>query len=107
MFLLSSTGTSVSALDLGVGYQHGFRPAEDVEPYVTTGVRLFHSSISSQSTNNPGFGVGLGVRTRVAEGHGSGRFEVRYDHFFEDSSGFDGGNAIALKVGFDLWLSSQ
>ena len=101
----SARGTSASALDFVLGVQQGLAPEAAAEPYVTGSVGLFHGNVDPSSTTNPEVGGGFGIRSNVAHGYGSLRFEARFDHYFEDTKGFRGGNAISLKVGFDLWVS--
>lgn len=80
------------------------RPAS---PYVGIGFGWHRLSLGGNSVTRPTVGGAMGVRHRVAGGHGVLRAELRYDHFTkEDTGGFLlPATGIGVRLGFDLLLS--
>jgi hypothetical protein len=116
--LVTGGGSSSSDFELTANYQYNFKkknePSKPMTPYLTGGLGLVSTSFS---TSGPGpdvgatslvYGFGAGLRHRVAEGHGSIRTEVRFDHITEGDDGaavpIPSSNAFGIRVGFDLWM---
>lgn len=87
-------------------------------PFVNGGVGIEHESAatslnSSIGTTRPVFGVGIGVRKSVSDGHGLVRVELRYGHLPErvkeespnSTAVFLATNLISVKLGFDLLVA--
>jgi hypothetical protein len=116
--LVTGGGSSHSDFELTANYQYNFKkksePQKRMTPYLTGGLGLVTSSFDS-SGPGPGvgatslvYGFGAGLRHRVAEGHGSIRTEVRFDHVTEGDDDaavvIPSANAFGIRVGFDLWM---
>jgi hypothetical protein len=112
-----ASGTSDIFLDLGINYanygggdsfysyiltgnyQFNFSPAEVTSLYGTLGGGFHVIGGSGSSESDPLVGLGVGLRKKVADGHGAVRGEVRYDRMI---NGDDSINSFALKLGVDL-----
>jgi len=106
---LSSGGSSIHALRLGVNYQYNFMGGS-THPYVTVGGGMYNVGGESVSATSATFGGGLGLGVPISEDHGRFRVEFRVDHL---SDGKDGGNVVIgaanvfqLMAGFDLWMKN-
>ncbi len=100
----SRSGHNSHFLEATVNYQYNLTPQEATSAYLTAGGGLLTVGGSNETASTSGiFGGGLGVRFRVAEGHGSLRAEARLDRFGESDSIHEG-TMFGLRLGFDLWL---
>ena len=96
----SSFYTVLSTLNV----QFNFSPTAGTTPYATAGGGISVVGGSGSSTeNNAMFGLGVGVRHRISDGHGGLRGELRYDRLVA-SGGADDLNSFGLKLGVDLWI---
>jgi hypothetical protein len=110
--LLSGNG-GIHTFVVTANYQYTFPSEKLSSPYVTAGIGAISAggdvglsgSISAVSAD---FGAGLGVRTKLQNGHGAFRIEARVDHIGE---GKDRGTQViesatlfGVKAGFDIWL---
>jgi hypothetical protein len=100
---------SFSTFQLSANLQYNFANGS-THPYIAVGAGLSRISdddflFSSTHEVAPTFGAGLGVRHRLHHGYGTLRAEVHYDRLVADQDElfFLDGNAITLKLGFDLW----
>ena len=100
---LAVSGETISAFQVSANYQHDFS-ATGSSSYFTVGAGILGQSYESQTHSNLIVGGGLGVRNRVADGHGALRAEMRLDYITEDTRGFVGGLLFGIKFGFDLWM---
>ena len=93
-------------------YQRTLSDEKLSSPYVTAGIGAISAGadlgIGSTSAVSAVFGAGLGLRAKLANGHGALRVEARVDHI---SAGKDRGTEVispatlfGLKGGFDIWL---
>ena len=100
--LLSGSGETFYALVNTLNYQHNFSPG-GVSPYVTAGLGFVTIGDTGNNETNLIVGGALGVRTKVADGHGAFRSELRIDHLNESDArrSFD---SVGLQLGFDLWI---
>jgi hypothetical protein len=116
--LVTGDGSSLTTFELTGNYQynfHGSKPKTST-PYLTGGLGLVSASYNvgtgfgslDVGATSLIYGFGVGMRHRVADGHGSIRTEARFDHLTEGDDGgvvvIESSNLIGLKVGFDLWL---
>jgi hypothetical protein len=100
----SSNGSSSHVIEATINYQYNFQPEEATSAYATVGGGLLSFGGSSGSGATSGlFGGGLGVRVRVADGHGSLRVEARFDRLGE-SDRLSEASLFGLRLGFDLWM---
>ena len=119
-------GSSTLALDAGIQVFHfgghnvytnvvvepmlayAFLREQATSPYVSlsTGWRRIEQGGGSDVTC-PALGGALGIRHRVAAGHGFIRGELRYDHFFQkdNASSVIAESIVGLRLGCDLLLS--
>jgi hypothetical protein len=108
LMLLESSGTSFYVLPLVASYEHHFMPARDVTPYVDFGLGVNVVGGQDDFDTALTLGAGLGMRHRLAHGHGAARVELRFDRVeeFESSGWFSSGgyHQIGAKIGFDLYL---
>lgn len=77
-------------------------------PYFGASVGVLHvSSDYGSHTSNAILGGAIGVRHRVASGHGALRAEFRVDHFFQDdhSDSFSPDNTFGIRFGADLLVT--
>jgi hypothetical protein len=116
----TASGTSDIYLDLGINYasygdgdsyhsyiitgnyQFNFSPMEPTSLYGTLGGGFHNIGGSGDSQTDPLFGLGLGMRHKVSEGHGAVRGELRYDRL--NASDDEAIDSFSLKVGVDLWI---
>ncbi len=105
----SSGGASETLLIGAMSTTYAFS-RERTSPYFTLGAGVLHTAYSSDgafghsdSATNPMAGVGIGVRSLVADEHGQFRAETRYDRIFP--SGGDSTGMFSLRIGFDLFFS--
>lgn len=111
LFYSTDTFTN-NALEMTGNYQWNFGPDRVLAPYLTTGFGFLFQSNELGSTDVSGtsavLGVGLGIRRSIANRAGSLRAELRFDRMTEAKDGavvvVPEGNAISLKLGYDLWL---
>ncbi len=96
--------------------QYNFSASQPLSFYVTAGGGVVRETAKSAkdvpspydlSAMSSVFGGGLGVRRRVAGGHGTLRSEIRYDLVTEGRDGSTlivaKGGVLQLKLGFDVW----
>ena len=101
LFISNSSATTFQGT---VNYQRTFSADAASSPFITVGAGVMVLTGDLNTTTNPMFGGGVGMRSRVSSGHGVLRGEVRVDYIGDDTQGFEGGTAIGLKLGFDLIL---
>jgi hypothetical protein len=106
---LSSNGSSVHALRIGVNYQYNFA-GTSMRPFVTVGGGMYNLGGESVSATSSTIGGGLGFGVPVSDDHGRFRLELRMDHL---NDGKDGGNVVIgaanvyqFTLGFDLWMKN-
>lgn len=108
LMLIEASGTSFYVAPLLASYEHHFAPDADASPYVNFG--LGANVVGGEDDLETGLtlGAGLGVRHRLAHGHGAARVELRFDRIeeFESSGWFSTGGyqQIGARIGFDLYL---
>jgi hypothetical protein len=112
-FSLLSGGGTVHAIDVTANYQHTFPSEKLSAPYVTAGIGAISVGADggfggSANAVSAVFGAGLGMRTKLQNGHGAFRIEARVDHI---TGGKDRGTQVidqatlfGLKGGFDIWV---
>ena len=104
---IAGSGDAFTAVQIAGNFQHAFAAYPKSQPYITLrlGTDLVSGGDSTANALIAGFGIGQRIWT--AEGHGSARFELRYDHIGEaKESGFTlqpALNAFEMRFGFDLW----
>lgn len=106
--LWSVSSTTITNTIVTANYQANLAPRSAVCPYVTLGGGLVNVSYEGDSESTSLVGVGVGLRRTLDNGHGAVRFEARGDHLFgndEEFLEFLEGNALAFKVGFDLFIN--
>lgn len=102
---LSLTANLLYALSPGITapYLTGGLGFVNVGSHIETGFGDFSASATSIT-----LGLGVGLRHRLANGHGAVRGEVRYDRLTEgedhDVVVIDEAGVLSLKFGFDLWM---
>ena len=107
--------TGVSDLDGDVtrilmtgNYQYNFASKSNTSFYLTGGLGFANVSIVDDGATSLMVGAGAGARFRVADGHGSIRTELRYDHVGEGDDGstevIDEAGLIGFRFGFELWM---
>jgi hypothetical protein len=106
--IISGNGDSFTTLQITGNYQHAFGGADTKsQPYVTAGLGTNLVTGGGTSVNALVLGGGVGQRLWVADGHGSVRFELRFDRIGEvKESGFtvqQAMNSFQMRFGFDLW----
>ncbi len=100
----SHSGHNTHMIEATLNYQYNLTPQEATSAYLTAGGGLFTVGGTGENSSTSGLvGGGLGVRFRVAEGHGSLRAEARVDRLGESDSVHEG-TMLGLRLGFDLWL---
>jgi len=99
-----SGGETATSYQVSANLQLNGSSNKPTSTFTNFGVGVAGQSFSDGGrSTNPIIGGGIGVRNRVAEGHGALRGELRYDYIFEDAEGFIGGWFLGLKFGFDLY----
>jgi hypothetical protein len=83
-------------------YQYNFDGKANTFFITGGGGPLFHK-YNRYSATAFIFGGGVGLRQRVADGHGTIREEIRFD-FIPGSSSFPQTFMLGFKFGFDLWF---
>lgn len=105
--MISGGGDSFTTLQLTGNYQHAFGDATKSQPYLTAGLGTNLVTGGGSSASSFVVGGGVGQRIWVADGHGSVRFELRFDRLGEvKESGYviqQAINAFQMRFGFDLW----
>lgn len=105
--IISGGGDSFTTLQLTGNYQHAFGDATRSQPYITAGLGTNLVSGGGSSASSFVVGAGVGQRVWVADGHGSVRFELRFDRLGEvKESGYvvqEAINSFQMRFGFDLW----
>ena len=102
--ILTSNGSTFSSVAGTINFQHDFGTS-GATPYLTGGIGLDALSGGGSSTQtNTILGAGFGVRTKMANGHGGTRIEVRYDRVVTGETGGVDLNVIGVKFGFDLFV---
>jgi hypothetical protein len=86
-------------------YQYTFASGSGTAPFATAGLGFFLEDTGGETPTSLVVGGGLGVRSRIAENHGTFRIELHVDHFAETDY-FAGMSVISLRLGFDLWMRS-
>jgi len=106
IFLSSYSGHATASVQALGNYQYDFQPRALASPYVTAGGGLYHfdNGDLGPPVTQAIAGGGLGIRRRVAAGHGDFRLEARYDHYFPSHEELSIANSFATKFGFDLWM---
>jgi hypothetical protein len=107
LFYATSDGNSLMNLQGLLAYEFAFGDQPTV-PIVNVGVGVLHVGDDDDSYNSMVIGGGLGLRHRLAHGHGALRAEVHVDRQFEAE---DNGHtvlpaltAVGAKLGFDVYL---
>ena len=116
----SSDATKNTGLQGTANVQYDWKPAAILSPYATLGAGIVMSSFEGDvfvpgtgsvsrvdaSATGAVFGFGVGLRRRVAGGHGMLRGELRYDQFSEGKDGtmilIREGGTTQVRLGFDL-----
>ncbi len=101
IYVLESGGENLTQLEIMVAYQAQFTPLRPNSLFANVGFGLIEESAPDVSITNHLVGIGLGVRHRLAHGHGDGRMEIRLDAIGGDTSGFTG-SMFSARFGFDL-----
>jgi len=99
----SSAGSSVYSVMNTVNFQVNFARRSDITPYVTAGAGFALTGFSDYSETHALFGLGVGMRRMVSDGHGAVRSEFRFDRL-GGSNRESGLNSFAVKIGVDLWI---
>ncbi len=112
----SVAGASSSVLVATGNLQYDLRAAQPLSLFVTAGGGVLRESAKSGddapspfdlSATSVLFGGGVGLRRRIAGGHGTLRTELRYDQRTEGKDGdarvITQGGVVQLKLGFDVW----
>lgn len=102
-YLSDFFGESFTNLLGTFNFQYNFSPEAATTAYATAGGGIQRFSGGGSSDSNPMFGVGVGVRRQVSEGHGALRGEARFDRTVV-GEGAPGVNSFGLKLGVDLWI---
>ena len=104
---VAGSGDAFTALQIAGNFQHAFAAYPKNQPYLTIGLGTDLISGGGSTVHALVAGFGIGQRIWTAEGHGSARFELRYDHISEaKESGFTvqpAFNSFEMRFGFDLW----
>ncbi len=105
--ILSEDETLTNLLVTG-NYQYNFQAERTTTPYLTAGLGLYSVSFAGTGATSAVFGGGVGIRNRIADGHGSFRVEFRVDKI---SEGEDAGAGVidealmyGVKLGVDFWM---
>ena len=112
-FSLLSGGGSFHTIEVTANYQRAFPSEKLSAPYMTAGVGGISVGGGGGfgggfSAGGAVFGAGLGIRTKLQNGHGAFRIEARVDHMTEGRDKgtivIDEATLFGLKAGFDLWV---
>ena len=107
---LSSGGSSLHALRLGLNYQYNFARSGSTHPYLTAGAGIYNVGGEGISATSATFGGGVGLGVPVSEDHGRFRVEFRLDHLNDGKDGGDvvvgAANVFQITAGFDLWMKN-
>jgi len=101
--ILSGSGSTFSSIAGTINFQHDFG-STGAMPYLTGGLGLNALSGDGTTQTSTIFGAGIGVRTKMANGHGGTRIEARFDRVVTGETGGVDLNVIGLKFGFDLFV---
>jgi hypothetical protein len=105
--MIRGGGDTFTTGQMTANFQHAFGSSKSDQPFVTVGVGGNLLSGGGSSSNTGVLGFGVGQRHWFAEGHGSSRFELRYDRIGESKvDGYtiqSGMNVFEMRFGFDLW----
>jgi hypothetical protein len=115
---MTGGGFPSTSFELTANYQYNFnsKQPKSLNPYLTGGFGMVSASYDYDVGSGPDgagatsliYGLGVGLRHRISDGHGTIRAEFRFDHLTEgDDTGLviiDSSNIIGIKLGFDIWM---
>ena len=105
LFLLDEGGSTLTLFVGSASYQYTVASSWPNAPFANASVGFYREGGAARSATAPSFGVGIGMRHLVRDGHGALRFEGRVDRLHEAPE-FErpGLTSFGLRLGFDLWL---
>jgi len=101
--VISVSGSSVQSSTVTANYAYHFQ--EGSGPYLTAGLGFHMVGFDANTETQLRYGAGVGVRQRLAHGHGAVRFETRLDVLDPTESQLDSVTDFGLRIGFDLDLN--